>query len=350
MGHYNNCDSPRGRRTLPFAVVGLLIGLLTLAGCGRSAVTPTTAKVTSPLAVITPETTVAPSPTTVVPSAESAPRTPTTKHLQFDHIYLIMMENKESTQIIGSGHAPYINSLIQQYGVAKNYTGVTHPSQPNYLALWAGSTFGVSDDSIHNLTGMTLADQLEAANMTWRLYAENYPVGTSNAAPTCYTAANANGGTDGGGSYARKHNPAISFTNLSGDLQRCSQHITNLSHFDAAAANFSFIVPNLCHDMHDCPVQQGDSWLQQWLPANILNTSTWKNSNCVVFITWDEGNSTNGGGGIVPLIVVSHRTPAGYVSNAPYNHYSLLHTIEDAWGLSCLRDACQASDLNEFFP
>jgi hypothetical protein len=364
--------------------MGLLVALLILAGCGARAAVSTRAAATSPSATAAAQATSPLSPTsaaattadrataaasltgtatsiatpgivaarsTSIASAATTPKSsPTTKRLQFDHIYLIVMENKESTDIIGSSHAPYINSLIQQYGVAKNYTGVAHPSQPNYLALWSGSTFGIKDDNPHNLTGATLADQIEAANLSWKVYAENYPAGTSDTSPNCYTSSSANGGPDGAGSYARKHNPAISFTNLNEDAARCSQHITNFSHFDAAAANFSFIVPNLCHDMHDCPVQQGDSWLQQWLPAHILDTSTWKNSNSAIFITWDEGDSSNGGGGTVPLIVISHKTPAGYVSNAPYNHYALLHTIENAWGFYCLRDACQAPDLNEFFP
>ena len=339
--------------------MGLLAALLILAACGTPAVAPTRTAVSPPPATTSAQATIAssvaaatapPSATSVAPTAVSATPGASSKRPLLDHIYVIVMENKESSSIIGSSDAPYLNSLIHQYGVAENYTGVAHPSQPNYLALWAGSTFSVTDDGIHNLTGQTLADQIEAANMRWKVYAENYPVGGSSGAPTCYTNASANGGPDGSGSYARKHDPAVSFTNVSGDAARCSQHITNFSDFDAAAADFSFIVPNLCHDMHDCPVKQGDAWLQQWLPENILNTSTWKNSDSAVFITWDEGTSGNGGGGTVPLIVISHKTPAGYVSTKPYNHYALLHTIERAWGFGCLRDACQAPDLSEFFP
>ncbi|HEX7103277.1 MAG TPA: alkaline phosphatase family protein [Nitrolancea sp.] len=356
MVHHNTGHWTYRRRRLPGAVVALLVTLLILAGCGtRAATSPPPATNTAPATVAPSATatavaTVAPSTTSIVPAAATATRVATTKRPLFDHIYLIVMENKESTSIIGSSNAPYINSLFSQYGVAKDYTGVAHPSQPNYLALWAGSTFGVTDDNVHNLTGETLADQIEAANMTWKVYEENYPVGDPNGAPRCYTDSSANGGPDGSGSYARKHDPAISFTNVNGDTARCSQHITNFSHFDAAAANFSFIVPNLCHDMHDCSVKQGDTWLQQWLPTHILNTSTWKNSNSALFITWDEGTSANGGGGTVPLIVISHKTPAGYVSNTPYNHYALLRTIENAWGFACLRDACQSPDLSEFFP
>ncbi len=333
------------RRRFSVTSAALLIAVLVLAGCGAPAVTPTRTAKPSPPATISARATIAPVATHVGIADATATRVATTKRPLLDHIYLIVMENKESTSIIGSSDAPYINSLIQQYGVARDYTGVAHPSEPNYLALWAGSTFRVTDDGSHNLTGETLADQIDAANMTWRVYEENYPAGE-----TCYTDSSAHGGPDGSGSYARKHNPAISFTNLTGDAARCSQHITDFSHFDAAAADFSFIVPNLCHDMHDCPVKQGDDWLQQWLPQQILNTATWKNSNSAIFITWDEGSNDNGGGGTVPLIVISHKTPAGFVSTQPYNHYSLLRTIENVWGFYCLRDACQAPDLGEFFP
>jgi hypothetical protein len=339
----HNADRRSGDGHRRSVAVALLVIALIVPGCGKSATAPTPTATSPSLATSAPPATSAPE-ATVAPAATATRTTPTKRPL-LGHIYLIVMENKESTSIVGSGDAPYINQLIQQYGMAKNYTAISHPSQPNYLALWAGSTFGVTDDDKHNLTGETLGDQIETAHMSWRVYAENYPTSTS-----CYTGSSANGGPDGSGSYARKHNPAMSFTNLSGNSERCRERITNFSHFDAGAADFSLIVPNLCHDMHDCPVKQGDAWLQQWLPQHILNTSTWKDSNSAIFLTWDEGSTDGGGGGSVPLIVISHKTPAGFVSSKPYNHYSLLRTIENAWGFDCLRDACQAPGLSEFFP
>jgi hypothetical protein len=265
----------------------------------------------------------------------------------FDHIYVIVFENKESSDIVGSSDAPYLNSLIGQYGLATGYHSIAHPSQPNYLALWSGSTFGVQDDGVHDLAGNTIADQLDAHGMTWKVFAENYPVNATSGGPACFTGASAKDGEDGTGTYARKHDPAMSFTNLSGNPSRCASHITDFSHFDAAAADFSFVVPNLCHDMHDCPVSTGDSWLKQWLPDHVLNTSAWKTTNSAVFITWDEG--TAAAGGSVPLIVISHLTSPGTASGNAHNHYSLLRTIEDAWSLGCLRESCQASALTELF-
>ena len=265
----------------------------------------------------------------------------------FDHVYVIMMENKEYPSVVGSSDAPYLNQLIQQYGSATNYTGVAHPSEPNYTALWSGSTNGVTDDGTYNLYAPTIADQLETAGKSWMVFAENYPVSTNG--PGCDTASTAADGPDGTGNYVRRHNPAMNFISVSGNTQRCSQHVTDFSHFDPAAANFSLIVPNLCHDMHDCPVSSGDIWLQSWLATNILNTPTWSQTDSAVIITWDEGTSGTGGGGQVPTIVISKHTPQGYVSAAAANHYTLLRTIEDAFGLGCLQESCNAGNLQQFF-
>ncbi len=284
-------------------------------------------------------------------SAEPGSPTPTSRQTvpRFDHIYVLMLENKESTDVIGSDHAPYLNTLIDQYGLAAGYTGVAHPSQPNYLAIWAGSTFGITDDGVHDLSGQTLGDQLESAGKTWGVYAENYPAVAGTGNDACYTDASASGGEDGSGSYTRKHDPAMSFVEVSQDKARCQAHITDLSHFSASATDFSMIVPNACHDMHDCPVSTGDSWLSAWLPEHILNTETWRETNSALFITWDEGDTSVGGGGSVPMIVISHQTPVGVRSSVTHDHYSLLATIEDSWQLGCLRQACQASNLAEFF-
>lgn len=267
----------------------------------------------------------------------------------FDHIYVIVMENKEEGSIVGNPDAPYLNQLIHQHGLATNYTAVTHPSQPNYIALWSGSTQGVLDDGVHRVEAQHLGDQIENAGKSWKVFAQNLPVVDSAGNPICFTGAAASNGPDGPGTYARKHEPAITFVNVSNNTSRCEAHITDFSHFDPAAANLELIIPNLCNDMHDCGVKTGDSWLQSWLPSHILNTSTWSNSNSALFITWDEGSGNTGGGGKVATIVVSKQTLAGFTSDVPHNHYSLLRTIEQAWGLGCLKESCSANTLGEFF-
>ncbi len=256
----------------------------------------------------------------------------------FDHVYVIMMENKEYSSVIGNSDAPYINQLAQQYNLVTGYTGVSHPSEPNYVALWSGSTNGVTDDGVYNLSGQTIADQLDAANKSWMVYAENFPVSDNGA--SCYTADTAQDGPDGTGTYVRRHNPAMIFTSVNQNVQRCMDHVTDFSHFNAATANFNFIVPNLCHDMHDCPVASGDSWLQSWLGTNILNTDTWAQSDSAIFIVWDEGTTSIGGGGQVPMIYISKHSPQSFSYSTPANHYTLLRTIEDTFGLGCLHESC----------
>ncbi len=257
----------------------------------------------------------------------------------FSHIYVIVMENKEYGSIVGSSNAPYLNGLIAKGGLATNYTGVDHPSEPNYLALWSGSTQGVNDDGVHDLPGTNLADQLAAHGKTWRVFAQNVPLG-------CSLVATASGGPDGSGDYARKHEPAISFTDISGSPARCA-NITDFSHFDPAAADFEFIVPNMCNDMHDCSVSTGDTFLSGFVPG-ILGSSAFKNGG-VLFITWDEGTSGAGGGGHVATIALGPGVAPGSTSAVAHDHYSLVRTIENAWGLGCLNKTCAANDLGEFF-
>lgn len=267
----------------------------------------------------------------------------------FAHIYVIVLENESSSSIIGSTKAPYLNQLAHSYGLAANYDAVAHPSQPNYIALWSGSTQGVKDDRVHRIDAQNIGDQLEAAGKSWRVFAQNVPVGSQGSAPTCYTGATSSGGPDGKGTYARKHNPAVSFVDVSNATARCAAHVSNFSNFDPAAANLELIVPNLCNDMHDCGVAAGDAWLKNWLPQHILSTPTWQKTNSAIFVTWDEGSGGASGGGQVATIVISKQTPAGFVSNVPHTHYSLLRTIQDAWGLDCLKYSCTANTLGEFF-
>jgi len=250
------------------------------------------------------------------------------------------MENEEATSIIGNASAPYINGLARTYGLATNYTAVSHPSEPNYLALWSGSTQGVTDDGVHNLSsGTTLADQIETAGRSWHVAAQNVPLG-------CSTAATASGGEDGSGNYARKHEPAISWTSVSGNPVRCA-NITDFSHFDPNVGNYWFIAPNLCNDMHDCSIATGDAYLATFIPK-ILSSAAFADGG-VLFLTWDEGSSGTGGGGKVVTIVVSPLGKPAFSSATAHTHYSLVRTVEDSWAMPCLANACTANSLAEFF-
>ncbi len=258
----------------------------------------------------------------------------------FKHVFTIILENKSASAVIGSPDMPYLNELAGRYGVAEAYQAVAHPSQPNYLALFSGSTQGVTDDQPHDLTAPTLADQLEATGRSWRVYAENVPGG-------CYPGATAaTGGTDGAGTYARKHEPAISFTAISGSADRCAS-IRPLSEFDPAASTYALVVPNMCHDAHDCPLSTADTWLKTFVPR-ILGSTAWSDGG-VLFITFDEADSGDRSANRVATVVIAPTVVPGTRSSVPHTHYSLLRTIEAGLGLDCLASSCQANTLGEFF-
>ncbi len=251
---------------------------------------------------------------------------------------MIYFENKEYSQIIGSSAAPFINSLVSKYGLATNFYAERHPSEPNYIAQTSGGTQGVTDDGVYNLGVNNVFKQVEASGRTWHEYQQAWPGG-------CFTGSSSKAVTDGvgkSGSYVRKHNPAISYTNISGNATECA-NITNLASFNPAAANFNFITPNMINDMHDGTVADGDAWLKAFLPQ-ITNSSAFANS--VVFVTFDEGTTnTNGGGHIVTIPVTMGMTP-GFKSATTYTHYSLLRTVEQAWGMPLLGNAASATTMN----
>jgi hypothetical protein len=258
----------------------------------------------------------------------------------FDHVYVIVLENHGLASIVGDPAAPYLNSLIAKYGLATNYVAVARPSQPNYIALFAGSTRGIADNDNHDLSGRNLADQLEARGLSWRVFAQNVPDG-------CFTGVEASGGPDGTGAYSRKHEPAISFTDISSNPSRCA-NIIDFSHFDPAAANFELIIPNRCNDMHDCSVDVGDRFLAGFVPR-ILDSPGFPHGGAL-FITFDEGTEdSNGGEQQVATIVAGSGVPAGFRSNVQHTHYSLLRTIEDTFGLGCIDEDCDANNMSEFF-
>jgi phosphatidylinositol-3-phosphatase len=264
----------------------------------------------------------------------------------FKHIFVIVLENKEYEQVLGSAQASYFNSLAQQYGLATNYYGIRHPSLPNYLALTGGDTFGITS----NCTDCTVAqpnlvDQLEASGKSWKAYMEAMP-------RPCFVG-------DDGHLYRQKHNPFIYYDNVRTNPARCAK-IVPFTQFTAdaqanALPNFVWITPNMCNAMHDCPLSAGDAWLKTWVPA-ILNTPAWKD-NGALFITFDEGTGDAGccrsaaGGRIATLVISPLLVRPGFRSEVPYTHYSLLHTIEAAWGLPPLGQArCDcATTMADFF-
>jgi phosphatidylinositol-3-phosphatase len=290
------------------------------ASAGAGTPTPTTGASLS----ASPAYAASPSPTSAVPD--------------FAHVYVIVMENKEYNRIVGSSAAPYENSLIARYGSVTAMYGERHPSEPNYIALTSGGLQGTDSDGTYNLDVPNLFDQVEASGRTWHVYAQGYPGG-------CYKGSSADSVVDGpgaAGDYARKHNPAMSYTSISGNPARCA-NITGLKGFDPAAADFEFIAPNQINDMHSSSVAAGDAFLKVFVPT-IVDSPAFANS--VLFITWDEGDSNTNGGGHIATIVVSPGMPAGSTFAVQASHYSILRTIELAWGLPLLGQAATAPTLD----
>ena len=323
----------RSIRSIALVSLALSVAVGACAGANATAA-PTPTLVPSAVIAVPP---LAPS-ASASGSASAVPPTPGSGLPDFKHVYVIILENRESSAIVGSSAAPYINSLIAQYGQVTNLYAETHPSEPNYIALTSGGTQGITDDGTYNLGVNNVFDQVEASGRTWAAYQQGYPGG-------CYTGSSSAAVVDGAGKaggYVRKHNPAISYSSISGNPARCA-NISSFANFDPAAANFEFITPNLINDMHDGTVADGDNFLKAFLPQ-ITGSSAFANS--VVFVTFDEGTSNvNGGGQIATIAITPNMTP-GYKATATYTHYSLLRTIEQAWGLPYLGNAASAAPMD----
>ena len=321
------------------APVALLVAVI-VAGCAgsRATVTPTATPAPTP----TPTHTATPSMGTASAGASSTAAitpspTPGSGLPNFRHVYVIIMENKEYGRIVGSGAAPYENKLMARYGQASDFYAETHPSEPNYIALTSGGLQGTSTDGAYDLSVPNLFDQIEAAGRTWHVYAQGYP-------GNCYQGSQGDvviDGTGAAGDYARKHNPAISYTSISNSARRCA-NITTLAGFDPAAADFEMIIPNEINDMHSSSVAAGDAFLAEFVPQ-ILDSSAFIDS--VLFITWDEGDTNDNGGGHIATIIASPNMPPGSHFDGPATHYSMLRTIEAAWGMPFLGAAATATTI-----
>jgi hypothetical protein len=243
------------------------------------------------------------------------------------HVVWIVMENESYSSVIGTRAAPYLTELAASCGLATQFTAEAHPSLPNYIAMTSGSTQRIGNDagpSAHRLDVPSIFSQL---GTRWRGLDESMP---RPCAPS------------DAGEYAVRHNPAAYY---SGVRAQCATQDIPLRPGARLTAPFTFVTPNLCHDMHSCPVGDGDRWLSTWLPG-VLRTPEYRSGSTVVFITWDEGGSA---GQHIPTLVVSRHTPRGARSATPFNHYSLLRTTEEILGLPALGGAAQATSMRGAF-
>jgi len=279
------------------------------------------------------------------------------------HFFIIMMENTSYSSLIGNPNAPWINKAASKYGFAKNYYGVSHPSQPNYIAATSGSTNGVTDDNDVTINVRNVVDQLQAHGKSWKAYMQSLSLCNGNKlAHAC-----------GNQLYERKHNPFVSYK----DVQNNPARMANVVDFSqltsdingGAPPEYVWISPDQCHDMHGraadatdpCAfanvqdlIAAGDAFLRDTV-SKIMHSAAWAHGNSTIVVTWDESdfpfNDVSGccdavpGGGHVVTLVISQSAPGAQTSNVAYNHYSLLSTVEHGWGLGCLKFTCDTSDV-----
>jgi hypothetical protein len=290
---------------------------------------------------------------------------------QLDHVFMVYLENKGVGQIVGSPNAPFINQLIENYGYASNYYGVTHPSDPNYYPIIGGSDFGFNYNCPSNCFPAdtpNLADSIEAADKTWAGYME------------------------GGGGYSTPTDrlPFLAFTDIYDDPERVAKHLFDISQLEQdladpdTAPDFVWFAADDETNMegptdfpvgifhwalgflspaHQYNVKAGDEWLQDQM-STIVESATWQDPSerSVVFVTFDEdyNNITTGvgneGNHIVTVVVPSPGAVAAgmvegaFVADDHYNHYSLQRTIEESLDLSPLTNNDKyANPMNEFW-
>ncbi len=286
------------RRARSLAVIGLAVVLATACSSSPAAVTPAA-------------------------SGTAAPTTPTAKLPRPAHVMVVIFENEDAEAVVGSPQAPYLTELAKSGATFTDAHGETHPSQPNYLALFSGNTQGVTGNQCPvELTGENLAAQLITAGETFIGYSEGLP-------EPGYTGCRS-------GKYARKHNPWVNFRDLPPSI---NQPFSALPADYAQLPTVSFVVPDMCNDMHNCPVATGDAWARKHLAPYVA----WaKQHESLLIVTFDEDSGTEENR--IPTIVAGAFVRPT-VSKQRIDHYSVLRTLEDLYGLAPLGQASIAAPL-----
>lgn len=258
------------------------------------------------------------------PTTTDKPEPSSPPDVRVDHLVVVVEENHSYEQIVDTNDAPYLRSLIRRGALFTDAHGVTHPSQPNYLTLFSGSTQGVKDDSCRKkpFEAPNLASELIAANLTFAGYSEDLPkVG--------YTGCAFQG-------YARKHNPWAQFANVPAEMNR------PLSDFPSDFSKLptvSFVIPNLRNDMHDGTVRRADTWLKEHLDGYV----SWAESHRgLLAVVWDEDDFSKENH--IPVILVGPMIKPGKYDQK-INHYNILRMIEDIFHLPLLGESAKADPI-----
>jgi len=257
----------------------------------------------------------------LVVASASAEEMPT-----WSKFFLIMFENHGYNQVMGNS---YWSALIKNSFLLTNYRGVTHPSQPNYVAQLGGNYFTCTSDTNCNLNKPNLVDLLDTKYLSWKAYEENY---TPNSGGACNTA------TSIGSEYYRKHNPFMTFTDIQNNLTRCQNIVNAQTYFlsDVQAnrlPNFGYYTPNIDDDSHNQGLDYSGQYITNWI--NTFYTpypNTW--SKVLFMVTFDEDEGTEGNH-VVAFFRGPNATP-GLTGVDAYNHYSITKFVEQNWGLGNL--------------
>lgn len=255
----------------------------------------------------------------VVAVDHAATTTVTKRGRYFDRVFIILLENQGYQDAIRNQK---FKELAQNGTVLTNYFAVTHPSQPNYLAMTSGDTWTDSDDNI-NVDATNIVDLLEAKNISWKSYEENFP-------SRCFTGASK-------GKYYRKHNPLISYDNVRNNANRCAKIVNANELLTDIKSNtvpqYCFYTPNIDHDGHNTGLSGGADWVYSFLPP--LMQEPHFTDGTLVVITYDEDNYKDQNQ--VFTLLMGSMVTSGAQDSHHYTHYSLLRTIEENWSLGSLQ-------------
>jgi acid phosphatase len=250
------------------------------------------------------------------------------------HIVVVMEENHAYDEIIGSSSAPYLNSLASQGALFTQSFAIEHPSQPNYLDIFSGTDQGVTSDNCpQSFSTANLGGELLKAGYTFKGYSEELP---STGSTTCSV-----------NNYVRRHCPWTDFVSGTYAVPASdSLPFQNYYPGTISPVNYnnlptvSFVIPDLMDDMHNGTIAQADSWAQEYIDGY----AQWaKKNNSLLIITWDEDDYTESNR--ICTIIVGQSVIPGQYSNT-INHYSILRTIEDAYGLPYAGQSGSVSPIN----
>lgn len=272
----------------------MLLGLVLFAGCGST-----------------------PPP---VPPANVAPPPPFPKEAPFQKVFVVILENADGTAAL---EQPFLRELASRGALLTQSLFVARPSQLNYLALTSGSTHGVETNANVDLDVRHLGDLLEEHGKTWKSYAEDYP-------GNCFLGKSS-------GLFVRKHEPFLSYKNVQGDQERCGR-VVNAKELDGdidahKLPDFSLFIPNNRNNGHaPSDVEFADNWLKGAFSDRLKDPDFMK--GLLFVVTFDESSKRH----TVPIytVLLGDGVQPGATSDFPYTHYSLLRTIEEAFGLGTL--------------